>query len=48
MSPPFNNFLSKHSVSMKLLLNGTANNWESNTIYRTCIAYTEGEIVEVM
>ena len=28
--------------------NDTANNWESNTIYRTCIAYREGEIIEVM
>ena len=28
--------------------NSTTNNWESNTIYRTCIAYTEGEIIEVM
>ena len=26
----------------------TADNWESNTIYRTCIAYTEGEIIEIM
>ena len=41
----FNNFLFKHSVSMKrLLVLSTANNWESNTFYRTCIAYTEGEI----
>ena len=37
----FNNFLSKHSVSMKLLLiYSTVINWESNTIDRTCIAYT--------
>ena len=28
--------------------NSTANNWESNTIYRTYIAYTEGEIIEVI
>ena len=31
-----------------LLLVAKANNRESNTIYRTCVAYTEGEIIEVM
>ena len=25
--------------------NSTAKNWESNTINRTCIAYTEGEVM---
>ena len=31
------NFLSKHSVAInKTSANSTANNWESNTIYRTC------------
>ena len=34
---------------MKLLLiHSTVNNGESNTIYRICIAYTEGKIIEVM
>ena len=28
--------------------NSTVNNWEFVTIYRTCIAYTRGEIIEVM
>ena len=28
--------------------NSTDSNWESNTIDRTCKAYTEGEIIEVM
>ena len=28
--------------------NSTVNNWESNTINRTCIAYTEVEIIEVL
>ena len=28
--------------------NGRANNWEFKTIYRTYVAYTEGEIIEVM
>ena len=28
--------------------NSAANNGESNTIYRICIPYTEGEIIEVM
>ena len=30
------------------LVNSTANNRESNAIYRTCIAYTEGEIIDIM
>ena len=45
----FNTFLSKHSVSMKTLANSTAN--IGNPIQFTklvAIAYTEGEIIEVM
>ena len=26
----------------------TANNWKSNKIYRTCVVYTECEIIELM
>ena len=33
---------------MNLFASSTANNWESNTIYRTYMAYTEAEIIEVM
>lgn len=41
--------LFKHSVCInETFANSTANNWDSNTIYRTCIAYTEGEITEVI
>ena len=28
--------------------NNTVNNGESNAVYKTCIACTEGEIIEVM
>ena len=31
-----------------LLIVYTANNAESNTVYRTCIAYIESEIIEIM
>ena len=33
---------------LKIVANSTANNWKFNTIYRTCKAYTEGEIIEVI
>ena len=40
------NLFSKHSVSMKFLL--VVQLTIGNAIYRTCIAYTESEIIEVM
>ena len=36
-------FVPKHSLLMKLV-NGTAHKGKLNAIYRTCTAYTEGEI----
>ena len=43
----FNN-LSKVGVSINYFVNVTANIWRSDTIYKTCMGYTEDETIEVM